>query len=102
LTAVRAFRTNASVVVVGGRQADDVLDQVEVDGPSDGGLPSSPLKTPSFVVESGYIMVYAAPFPEKVAVYVGSGQIGDAAAGESASYVISQEINEFEFHISPV
>jgi pimeloyl-ACP methyl ester carboxylesterase len=30
--------------------------------------------------------LYAAHFPEKVAAYVGSGQIGDWAAGESASY----------------
>lgn len=30
--------------------------------------------------------LYAARFPEKVAAYVGSGQIGDAAAGESLSY----------------
>ena len=30
--------------------------------------------------------LYAARFPEKVAVYVGSGQIGDWAASESASY----------------
>jgi pimeloyl-ACP methyl ester carboxylesterase len=34
-------------------------------------------------------MLYAARFPEKVAVYVGSGQIGDAAAGESASYAFA-------------
>lgn len=31
-------------------------------------------------------VLYAARFPEKVAVYVGSAQIGDAAAAESASY----------------
>jgi pimeloyl-ACP methyl ester carboxylesterase len=31
-------------------------------------------------------VLYAARFPEKVAAYVGSGQIGDAAAGESVSY----------------
>jgi pimeloyl-ACP methyl ester carboxylesterase len=31
-------------------------------------------------------VLYAARFPEKVATYVGSGQIGDWAAGESASY----------------
>jgi pimeloyl-ACP methyl ester carboxylesterase len=31
-------------------------------------------------------VLYAARFPEKVAIYVGSGQIGDWAAGESASY----------------
>lgn len=31
-------------------------------------------------------VLYAARFPEKVAAYVGSGQIGDWAAGESASY----------------
>ena len=31
-------------------------------------------------------VLYAARFPEKVTAYVGSGQIGDAAAGESASY----------------
>jgi pimeloyl-ACP methyl ester carboxylesterase len=30
--------------------------------------------------------LYAARFPEKVAAYVGSGQYGDAAAGETASY----------------
>jgi pimeloyl-ACP methyl ester carboxylesterase len=33
-------------------------------------------------------VLYAARFPEKVAAYVGSGQIGDALAGESASYAI--------------
>ena len=31
-------------------------------------------------------VLYAARFPEKVAVYVGSGQIGDWAAGEASSY----------------
>jgi pimeloyl-ACP methyl ester carboxylesterase len=31
-------------------------------------------------------VLYAGRFPEKVAAYVGSGQIGDAAAGEAASY----------------
>lgn len=31
-------------------------------------------------------VLYAARFPDKVAAYVGSGQIGDAAAGEAASY----------------
>ena len=31
-------------------------------------------------------VLYAARFPEKVAAYVGSGQIGDWAAGESATY----------------
>jgi pimeloyl-ACP methyl ester carboxylesterase len=31
-------------------------------------------------------VLYAARFPEKVAVYVGSGQYGDAAAAEEASY----------------
>lgn len=31
-------------------------------------------------------VLYAARFPEKVAAYVGSGQIGDAPAGELASY----------------
>jgi len=31
-------------------------------------------------------LLYASRFPEKVAAYVGSGQIGDAAAGESLSY----------------
>jgi pimeloyl-ACP methyl ester carboxylesterase len=31
-------------------------------------------------------VLYAARFPEKVAAYVGSGQIGDWAAAESASY----------------
>ena len=30
--------------------------------------------------------LYAARFPDKVAAYVGSGQCGDAAAGEAASY----------------
>src|SRR6266550_7667119 len=34
-------------------------------------------------------MLYAARFPEKVAVYVGSRQIGDAAVGESASYAFA-------------
>ena len=34
-------------------------------------------------------MLYAARFPEKVAAYVGSGQIGDWAAGESASYAFA-------------
>ena len=33
--------------------------------------------------------LYAARFPEKVAAYVGSGQIGDWAAGESASYAFA-------------
>jgi pimeloyl-ACP methyl ester carboxylesterase len=31
-------------------------------------------------------VLYAARFPEKVAVYIGSGQYGDAAAAEQASY----------------
>ena len=31
-------------------------------------------------------VLYAARFPEKVAAYVGSGQIGDWAAAEQASY----------------
>ena len=31
-------------------------------------------------------VLYAARFPQKVAAYVGSGQIGDSAAGESVSY----------------
>jgi pimeloyl-ACP methyl ester carboxylesterase len=31
-------------------------------------------------------VLYTARFPEKVAAYVGSGQIGDWAAGESSSY----------------
>jgi pimeloyl-ACP methyl ester carboxylesterase len=31
-------------------------------------------------------VLYAGRFPEKVAVYIGSGQYGDAAAGEQASY----------------
>jgi pimeloyl-ACP methyl ester carboxylesterase len=31
-------------------------------------------------------VLYAARFPEKVAAYVGSGQMGDAAAGEAVSY----------------
>lgn len=34
-------------------------------------------------------VLYAARFPEKVAAYVGSGQIGDWAAGESASYTFA-------------
>jgi pimeloyl-ACP methyl ester carboxylesterase len=34
-------------------------------------------------------MLYAARFPEKVTAYVGSGQIGDWAAGESASYAFA-------------
>ena len=34
-------------------------------------------------------VLYAARFPEKVAVYVGSGQIGDSAAAESASYAFA-------------
>jgi len=33
--------------------------------------------------------LYAARFPEKVAAYVGSGQIGNWAAGESASYAFA-------------
>ena len=33
--------------------------------------------------------LYAARFPEKVAAYVGSGQIGDWAAAESASYAFA-------------
>jgi pimeloyl-ACP methyl ester carboxylesterase len=33
--------------------------------------------------------LYAARFPEKVAAYVGSGQIGDWAAGESSSYAFA-------------
>ena len=36
-------------------------------------------------------VLYAARFPEKVAAYVGSGQIGDAQAAESASYTIALE-----------
>lgn len=36
-------------------------------------------------------VLYAARFPEKVAAYVGSGQIGDAQAAESASYAIALE-----------
>ena len=31
-------------------------------------------------------VLYAARYPEKVAAYVGSGQIGDWPAGESSSY----------------
>jgi proline iminopeptidase len=31
-------------------------------------------------------VLYAARFPGKVTAYVGSGQIGDWAAGETASY----------------
>src|SRR4051794_17612132 len=38
---------------------------------------------------SGLGVLYAAHFPEKVAAYVGSGQIGDWAAGESASYAFA-------------
>ncbi|HZJ56458.1 MAG TPA: alpha/beta hydrolase [Myxococcaceae bacterium] len=34
-------------------------------------------------------VLYAARFPEKVAVYAGSGQIGDSAAAESASYAFA-------------
>jgi pimeloyl-ACP methyl ester carboxylesterase len=34
-------------------------------------------------------VLYAARFPEKVAAYVGSGQIGNWAAGESASYAFA-------------
>lgn len=34
-------------------------------------------------------VLYAARFPRKVAAYVGSGQIGDSAAGESASYAFA-------------
>jgi pimeloyl-ACP methyl ester carboxylesterase len=34
-------------------------------------------------------VLYAARFPEKVAAFVGSGQVGDAAAGESASYAFA-------------
>lgn len=34
-------------------------------------------------------VLYAGRFPEKVAAYVASGQIGDAAAGESASYAFA-------------
>ena len=36
-------------------------------------------------------VLYTARFPEKVAAYVGSGQIGDAQAAESASYAIALE-----------
>jgi pimeloyl-ACP methyl ester carboxylesterase len=34
-------------------------------------------------------MLHAARFPQKVTAYVGSGQIGDWAAGESASYAFA-------------
>ena len=34
-------------------------------------------------------VLYAARFPEKVAAYVGSGQIGDLQAGESSSYAFA-------------
>jgi pimeloyl-ACP methyl ester carboxylesterase len=34
-------------------------------------------------------VLYAARFPEKVAAYVGSGQVGDWAAGESGSYAFA-------------
>ena len=34
-------------------------------------------------------VLYAARFPEKVVAYVGSGQYGDAAAGEAASYAFA-------------
>jgi pimeloyl-ACP methyl ester carboxylesterase len=34
-------------------------------------------------------VLYAARFPEKVAVYVGSGQLGDWPAAESASYALA-------------
>jgi pimeloyl-ACP methyl ester carboxylesterase len=33
--------------------------------------------------------LYAAKFPEKVAAYVGSGQVGDSQAGEAASYAFA-------------
>jgi pimeloyl-ACP methyl ester carboxylesterase len=35
--------------------------------------------------------IYAARFPEKVSVYVGSGQIGDHPSGESLSYAFALE-----------
>jgi len=41
-------------------------------------------------------VLYAARFPEKVAVYVGSGQIGDLQAGESSSYAFA--LNEAQRH----
>lgn len=34
-------------------------------------------------------VLYSARFPEKVAAYVGSGQVGDWAAGESSSYAFA-------------
>lgn len=34
-------------------------------------------------------VLYAARFPEKVAAYVGTGQIGDSLAGEAASYTFA-------------
>ncbi|WP_375770774.1 alpha/beta hydrolase [Archangium gephyra] len=34
-------------------------------------------------------VLYAARFPQKVAAYVGSGQVGDWAAGEAASYAFA-------------
>jgi pimeloyl-ACP methyl ester carboxylesterase len=34
-------------------------------------------------------VLYAARFPDRVAAYVGSGQIGDGAAGEAASYAFA-------------
>lgn len=41
-------------------------------------------------------VLYAARFPEKVAAYVGSGQVGDASAGEAASYAIAIALAEAE------
>jgi pimeloyl-ACP methyl ester carboxylesterase len=44
-------------------------------------------------------VLYAARFPEKLGAYVGSGQIGDWAAGESASYAFAlAEAERLENH----
>src|ERR1700693_2654977 len=45
-------------------------------------------------------VLYAARFPEKVAAYVGSGQIGDLPAGEASSYAFAlaeaQRLNNYK------
>jgi pimeloyl-ACP methyl ester carboxylesterase len=43
-------------------------------------------------------VLYAARFPEKVAAYVGCGQIGDWGAGEAASYAIALAEAERRHH----
>lgn len=43
-------------------------------------------------------VLYAARFPAKVAAYVGSGQIGDAAAAEATSYAIARAAAERSHH----